>query len=293
MSSRFLAELARDMKRLPPLPEDAFRGGASDPLAGRRPRLSLLIPARSAAETIERTVREAHRALTGICGSDAFEIVVIPNPRPGDTTDRTEEVTLALARELPSLIVAPHELPPGKGAALRTGFLACRGSTVFYTDADLPYDLDFVTRALPLLEPQGPEPSVALVSGNRRMANSEFNVPVELLPLAYGRHRLGLLFNSFMRAFLPLRTTDTQSGMKGMRRELAEKAFARQICPGFFFDLEIFLTAHREGLRHAELPITLHLNSEKSTIRLVKEAILTLWWILRIRLQLSRGGYQR
>ena len=286
MSSGFFAELLRDMKRLPPLTESPARAEVP---ATDRPRLSLLIPARNAADTIERTLREAQLALSAICGDSSFEIVAVPNPKPGDLADRTEEVIRSLGAELPSVVIAPHQRPPGKGAALRTGFLASRGASVFYTDADLPYDLDFVARALPLLEGG----SVALVSGNRRLDSSEVNVPVELLPLSYGRHRLGLLFNRFMRIFLPLRTTDTQSGMKGMCRELAEKSFRRQICPGFFFDLEIFLTASAKGLRHAELPIVLRLDSEKSTIRLVKEAVLTIWWILRIRLHLSRGGYQK
>jgi len=102
-----------------------------------------------------------------------------------------------------------------------------------------------------------------LVTANRRAPDSRFDIPTALLPLAYSRHRLGLLFNRFVRFFLPLHTTDTQAGIKAMSRRLAETAFTKQRCPGFFFDLELFLSARGQNWAHAEIPITLRLNTEK------------------------------
>jgi dolichyl-phosphate beta-glucosyltransferase len=253
-------------------------------LPGAELGVSLLIPARGADHSLERTVREAQAYLSRAFPND-FEIVLIPNPpahsRPGSAPDRSIEISERLAREYgPRVRVAVHRSPQGKGAALRTGFAASRGKLVFFTDADLPYRLEFFGQAAHAIRS-----GFSLVTGNRRLDESVFDMPVGLLRLAYRRHRLGLLFNRFARVALPIETTDTQAGIKAMSRELASKAFSRQRCPGFFFDLELFLTARAEGLRHAELPVTLYLNTEKSTVRVLRESWLALFWLARIALR--------
>jgi SAM-dependent methyltransferase len=131
----------------------------------------------------------------------------------------------------------------------------------------------------------------SLVTGNRRLGESEFEAPVSLIPLAYGRHRLGLLFNRAVRLLFGFETIDTQAGIKAMTRELAARAFLNQRCPGFFFDIELFLTARNLDFAAIELPVVLHLNSEKSTVRLIREACLAFFWLSRIALEERLGAY--
>jgi len=249
-------------------------------------RVTLLIPAKSSGHSLENTVFEANRFLQQRFG-DSYEIILIPNPSPSDEGDDSPAVAASLAERLARVRVCEHRGAPGKGGALRTGFAGSRGDWLFFTDADLPYDLDFFERAARELEN-----GVEFVTGNRRMAVSVFDIPVRLLPLAYRRHRLGVLFNRFVRLFMPIATTDTQAGAKAMSRRMAEAAFAAQTCPGFFFDLEFFLTAHRRGFAQKELPVTLYLNSEKSTVRVIRESALAIYWLLRIFWQDRRGAYE-
>jgi len=51
-------------------------------------------------------------------------------------------------------------------------------------------------------------------------------------------------------------------------------------CPGFLFDLEYFLIAEQNNLKMTELPVHLYLNSRKSTVRLFRESIETLKWLI-------------
>ena len=70
-----------------------------------------------------------------------------------------------------------------------------------------------------------------------------------------------------------------------MRRELALAAFSQLTCPGFFFDLELFLTAQGQSFKHIELPVTLRMNTEKSTVRIFRESILAGYWLAKITLR--------
>lgn len=287
----FLADLFPKSEELRPLnPVDP----ASVPDATLA--VSLLIPARNADHALENTVAECHRYLEARYGDD-FEILVVTGKEQDKNQgkdhghaqgqdDRTAEVGRALMARLPRLRVMTQPGPRGKGANLRAGFLASRGRRIFFTDADLPYDLSFFDDATLRLD-QGYD----FVTGNRRLPTSIFRVSVSLLKLAYGRHRLGLAFNKVVRRLFPIPTTDTQAGIKVMTREFAAQAFTRQRCPGFFFDLEVFLTASNLGFQRIELPVILHLNSEKSTVRVLRESLLAAFWLFSIYRANRDGAY--
>ena len=247
--------------------------------------VSLIIPARNASQTLESTVTEAHQFLSHHF-KNSFEIILVPNPSPGDRKDQSHAVAVDLAKKLSNIKICFHEFPPGKGAAIRTGFQASQGRFIFFTDSDLPYDLEFFLQA-----DQKLRAGYDLVTGNRRLQNSHFHIPVSLLPLAFGRHRLGLAFNRLVRLLLPIQTTDTQAGIKAFSRRLGIEAFSRLSCPGFLFDLEIFLTAAGMGYKQTDLPVTLHLNSEKSTVRILRECLLVGNWLSRIFWKNKKNHY--
>ncbi|MEO5969374.1 MAG: methyltransferase domain-containing protein [Bdellovibrionia bacterium] len=277
------ASLLKEMIPLPPL---SFQPSPPGNLDGSLD-VSLIIPARNSTHSLEQTVREAD-AFLSTRFLNSYEIILVPNPSPGDTSDLSIQTALELSTRFPAVRVHTHTSPPGKGAAIRTGFSFSRGKWIFLTDADLPYDLNFFeTAALKLEEGYG------LVTGNRRLPNSHFWVPVSLLPLSYGRHRLGMSFNRLARLLLPITTTDTQAGIKALSRPLALEAFTRQSCPGFLYDLEIFLTAHGGGFRQTDIPVTLFLNSEKSTVRVLRECLLVAHWLIRIKWRNKMGAYGR
>lgn len=244
--------------------------------------VSVLIPAHRCADVLDRTVLETRNCLKMLHPGD-FEIILIPNGACEDTY----EIAHALATKFPLEVkVAPHYEPRGKGAALRTGLSRCRGRWIFLMDADLPYGLAFFPEALRHLK-KGAD----LVSANRRHPESRFNLPASLMQSAYLRHCLSLIFNSLVRFLLKIKTNDTQAGIKAMSRRFAHAAFSRQACPGFLYDLELFICCRENNFRQVEIPVVLFLNSEKSTVQLIRDGLLALFWIFRIFCKMKAGAY--
>jgi glycosyltransferase involved in cell wall biosynthesis len=246
--------------------------------------VSFLIPAFHCSETLEHTVLSIRDYLQRQF-PDAFEILIIPNGIQVDG-GRTFKVAEDLARRFPEVKIIMHKVPLGKGAALRTGFSQSIGEWLFFTDADLPYDLSFFSAAARLLAD-----GVDFVSGNRRSPQSHFTIPVTLLHLAYRRHRVGLIFNRMVRLLFPMHTSDTQAGIKAMSRRMAEAAFSRQTCPGFLFDLELFLCCVGFNFRNAEIPVRFFLRTEKSTVQLFQESVLAGIWLAKIFWRYKRRWY--
>jgi glycosyltransferase involved in cell wall biosynthesis len=216
-----------------------------------------------------------------------FEIILVPNSAPGETQDDGVMLCAALAARFSQVRSVVHEGAPGKGAALRTGMGVAKGQFVGFTDADLPYAPEFFAQAVRLLQS-----GYALVSGNRRSPESWFEVPVPLLRVTYGRHRLSLMFNRVVRWLLPIQAIDTQAGIKAMTREFAQAAFVPQLCPGFFFDLELFMVAQAQGLAVADLPVHFTQHEEATTVRLLRQALIGLYWLARIKARHVLGYYR-
>lgn len=265
---------------------------------GDSPLISVLIPSYQCAEILPSTVRAWVDAFKrwGIQRSD-WEVVLAPNPAPSlaphlqdSRLYETERVCkmLAEAGAFQNIRCVPCS-EAGKGAALAQAFAESRGEIVFFSDSDQPYDLSFFEEAYRVLRHDG----MSLVTGNRRLPDSRFELPMAVLPYTYVRHLLGLTFNRVVRAVFPsIRTRDTQAGAKAMTRVLAEAFFRNRTCPSYFFDLELFLTATQGGFKWGERPVTLRLLKEESSIRFMREARETVRWIAKIRWNAWRGHYR-
>jgi len=122
---------------------------------GRRPSLSIVVPAKDEAESLPQLVREILDAfrpkVRGDVGSaplDAFEIVVVDD----GSTDSTQSVLRDLMIEAPELRPIRLARNVGQSAATAAGFRSARHDYVSVLDADLqndPADLANLWDALP------------------------------------------------------------------------------------------------------------------------------------------------
>jgi predicted glycoside hydrolase/deacetylase ChbG (UPF0249 family) len=214
--------------------------------------------------------------------SDSSDSLVTSNPKEHPLYIELRNFSLSH----PQILLIHHSGFPGRGDCLRTGFLHCSGKKILIADLEQACDPEFFELALKHLD------NYALVRANRRLPESQFKIPVRLLPLIYGRHRLGLIFNWILRALLPIQTTDTHSGTYGITWPLAAQTFAIQSSPGFLFDLELSLTSVGHGYKEKDLPVSILMEEEKRFQQIFLETLDILFDLPAVILNAYRGYYR-
>ena len=156
-----------------------------------------------------------------------WEIVIVDDA----STDGTGALADALAREDPRVRVIHNPVNRRLGGALRAGYAAATKDLVFYTDADLPVDLEVLPRAMRLLEYQQAD----IVAAYRFDRTSEGLV----------RALYTFCYNHLIRTLFGLRVRDVNFAFKLFRRSVLEKFTLTS--EGSFIDAEFLLRARKAG----------------------------------------------
>lgn len=107
--------------------------------------VSVVLPAYNEEENIANAVAEATEAVGELFHD--HEIIVVDD----GSSDRTAAVVRELAEQDSRVKVFSHGRNRGYGEALRTGFLVSRLDQVFFTDADLQFDIAELRHFLPFV----------------------------------------------------------------------------------------------------------------------------------------------
>jgi glycosyltransferase involved in cell wall biosynthesis len=174
-------------------------------------------------EYLDRAVATAREALDATTGD--WEILAVDD----GSTDQTLARLAALQEGEPRLKVLRHPRNQGLGAALRTAYAAARKDLILYTDADLPFDLFELPRAVRLLESQGAD----VLAGYRFDRTTE----------GFKRAVYTVVYTALVRVLFRFRIRDVNFAFKLFRRGLLE-TFALK-SEGSFIDAEFLLRARR------------------------------------------------
>lgn len=229
----------------------------------RPPELSVVIPAYREALRLPASLVLLERYL--VARGLTFELLVVDDGSP----DSTSEAVSAL--ELPELRLLRHPDNRGKGAALRTGVLASRGSRVLLTDADLSTPIEELERLEPLLG------EAELVFGSRARPDSQVEVRQP-----WFRERMGKSFNGLLRLLGLAGMPDTQCGFKLLRGEVARELFADLTIERFAYDVELLWLARKRGYRVVDVGVRWR-NSPDSRVHPVRDSARMLRDVLALR----------
>ena len=191
------------------------------------------------------------------------------------STDKSEEILKACKH--PKVKIVGYEQNHGKGYAVRYGMAHTDGDVCIFTDSDLAYGTDVLSRITDVFEKQNPD----LVIGSRNLDKDGYENYTFLRKLASKAYiRMLCIIGGF-------KLSDSQCGCKAFRGEAVKPIFSRCEVNRFAFDFECILLANKLGYKIVEMPVKV-INHRESTVRMVRDSIKMVRDILKMRKRIRK-----
>ncbi len=179
---------------------------------------------------IERAIdaarEECEELMAGGDISD-YEIIIVDDA----STDATPEIAERLANADSHVRVVRHPENRKLGGSMKSGFTAATGDLVLYTDADLPFDMHDVHKAIRLLRYYDAD----VVSAYRFDRTGE----------GYVRTVYSFFYNMMVRVLFGVRMRDINFAFKLCRTRIFEHVSLKS--EGSFIDAELVVKAQKYG----------------------------------------------
>ncbi len=193
--------------------------------------LSLVFPAFNEADNLPRLLESA--LSIGERLGLPFEIVIVDD----GSRDRSAELLADWCRRDPRIRAVHHAANRGYGAALRSGLHEARGDLVFFSDADLQFDLAEIRRLLEHAE------EFEIVAGYRAPRRDPWH-----------RRVIARVWGVLVGALFDLRVRDIDCAFKVFRRDVLQAIPIESI--GAFVNTEILVRARAAGFRIKQVPVS-------------------------------------
>ena len=227
-------------------------------------KLSIVIPAYNEAKTLDAITRKVLDVDIGI----EKELVIVDD----SSTDGTVDVLKRLQEAHPGWKVVFHDVNRGKGAALRSGFLAATGDVILIQDADLEYDpTDYGALLSPIMDGHAD-----VVYGSRFLGGGPHRV-------VFYWHYLG---NRFLTTLSNMMTDLNLTDM-----EVCYKVFKREVIDGliltedrFGFEVEFTAKIARGKWKVYEVPVSYYGRDYDEGKKITwRDGLWALWCVFKYR----------
>jgi glycosyltransferase involved in cell wall biosynthesis len=194
--------------------------------------LTLFFPMWNEEQVVHQTIaaaREAAESLIAAGEIGTYEILLVDDA----STDSTGEIADKYAADDPRIRVIHHPVNRKLGGSLKTGFANARSELVLYTDADLPFDMAELGKAVRIIRVYEAD----IVSAFRFDRTGE----------GPRRFIYSYIYNHLVRSLFDLRIRDVNFAFKLIRREVFDHVELKS--EGSFIDVELLARANRIGYR--------------------------------------------
>lgn len=221
------------------------------------PKISIIIPVYNDATHIGKSID----ALENFLNSENINAeIIIVNDGGKDATAKIVEDRI---QKYPRVHFINRNVNKGKGYSVREGVKASFGDFIIFTDADLPYGTRYFKTIIEFLKS-----GADLVIANRNLI---FNVKTSTSNIGAARRFTHWGFAFLVRRLLNLEFSDTQAGLKGIKREAAFKILPKLKMDRYAFDLELLVEVQKAGLKIQEIPVVLE-NAGQSNIKIARDS---------------------
>ena len=195
------------------------------------PSLSVFFPAYNEQPNLETLITKADSTISQVAKN--YELIVVND----GSTDHTVETVHELQKRFPHLKLISHAENLGYGAALKTGFATAKFDWIFFTDADLQFDIDEIKLLLPFT------PDYQVIIGWRKTraegSTRAFNAK---------------LFKMYIDLLYRLHVRDIDCAFKLMKRELIQSIHLEST--GAFTTAELLYKLKKKGVRVKEVAVS-------------------------------------
>jgi glycosyltransferase involved in cell wall biosynthesis len=209
-------------------PGSVFRS----PIRERVSSISVILPAHNEEGNITAAVSHAIEVVEKLPFND-YEIIIIDD----GSSDRTSELVHSIRAECRHISLIRHERNLGYGGSLKSGLRAARGDLVFFTDADLQFDINELPDFIENLK------GCDMVIGYRARRSEKFIRRFN----AFG-------WKMLIRILFGLKVRDIDCAFKLFRRRVLDNIPIDSI--GAFINSEILIRARDLGFTIKEMPVT-------------------------------------
>ncbi len=241
--------------------------------------LSLVIPAKNEARRLPAYLTTVQRYLRR-ADLEGHEVIVVDD----GSIDGLADSVAHLASGWPELVLLRHVASRGKGAAIRTGFMAAQGRYLLFADADGATPIDEELRLRHAIDA-----GADLAVGSRLMTGHAVRCH-----RAWSRRAAGWVFARLVHSMFPISVQDTQCGFKMFRKEVGKCLSEASTEDGYLFDIQALALAERWKLKVVELPVRWR-DVPGSKVNLIRDAYSMALGIRRVRRKMSlrrRGAAQ-
>jgi len=212
------------------------------------PAISIILPCRNEQEALPFCLQQIKKVILQY--NLSAEVIV---------SDSSKDNSPLIAKQ-ENVELIKHDLA-GYGRAYLEAFKHAKGKYLFMADADCSYDFNEIPNFIHQLEN-----GYDLVIGNRFSGNIQKNA----MPWA-NRHIGTPLLSLMLKVFFGAKITDSQSGMRAIKKDSLEKLTLQT--EGMEFASEMIAKAIKNNLKIKEIPIHYYKRRGRSKLRPFRDAL--------------------
>lgn len=181
--------------------------------------------------------------------------------------------------QLPCVKVIDYQPNQGKGYAVRTALLAATGDICMFTDADLAYGTEVISRVYKTFEEN---PDADMVIGSRNLDKDGYE------GYTFLRKLMSKVYIKVLCIAGGFKLSDSQCGCKAFTGDAVQRIFPRCEVNRFAFDFEAILWAIKMNMKIVEMPVKV-INHGESKVNVIKDTLRMLKDLRRMKKRIKNA----